>query len=225
MKYIYNKIFYFLVLFLFFSQSERQNANAYNINFGPATYTNGSYTETLSIPCNGTVYLRSGGSITFQVSAFGDILEYITLSASPLPPGATFPTVSGGHAVQSTFSWTQESSFTGTVNFLLMPYEIVCSVIFDWPLPVELSSFNSVVYGNDVTLNWTTASEINNSGFDIERKLRTDEISGWIVSGSLPGNGNSNVQNNYTFTDLNLNSGTYQYRLKQTDFNGSYEYF
>ncbi|HAY34692.1 MAG TPA: hypothetical protein DCY06_11220 [Bacteroidetes bacterium] len=89
-------------------------------------------------------------------------------------------------------------------------------------LPVELSSFVSTISGNSVTLNWTTASEINNSGFDIERS----SVSGvWSKVGSVSGNGTSATPHSYTFTERNVASGSHNYRLKQIDFNGNFEYF
>ena len=88
-------------------------------------------------------------------------------------------------------------------------------------LPVELSSFVSSINGSNVTLNWSTASEINNSGFDIERS----SVSGtWSKVGNVTGNGTSATTHSYTFTDRNLASGNYSYRLKQVDFNGNFEY-
>jgi len=90
------------------------------------------------------------------------------------------------------------------------------------PLPVELTSFASSVYKNNVTLNWSTSSEINNSGFDIERS----GVSGqWSKITFVNGNGTTYNQNSYSFNDENLNSGKYFYRLKQKDFNGEFEYF
>lgn len=94
--------------------------------------------------------------------------------------------------------------------------------IIDEPLPVELASFTSSVNANSVTLSWSTASEINNQGFEIER---SDITCNWVKAGYVNGNGNSTVNNSYTFTDGNLNTGKYMYRLKQIDFNGHYEYF
>ena len=88
-------------------------------------------------------------------------------------------------------------------------------------LPVELSSFTSAVNGRNVTLNWITSEEINNSGFDIERK----QSGSWTKLGSISGNGTSVLSHEYSFTDRNLASGNYQYRLKQIDFNGNFEYF
>jgi len=89
-------------------------------------------------------------------------------------------------------------------------------------LPIELSSFSSFINENNVNLIWQTINEINNSGFDIERSATDDQ---WIKAGSIPGNGNSNEPKEYSFTDKNLSPGKYKYRLKQIDFNGSFEYY
>jgi hypothetical protein len=89
-------------------------------------------------------------------------------------------------------------------------------------LPVELTSFTSTVSGTNVKLNWSTSAEINNSAFDIERS----SIGGqWSKVGSVAGNGTTTQPKNYEFTDRNLASGKYNYRLKQIDFNGNFEYF
>ena len=89
-------------------------------------------------------------------------------------------------------------------------------------LPVELASFVSVITNNNVTLNWSTASETNNSGFDIERSIVNGQ---WSMVGNVVGNGTTTSPKNYSFTDRNLNSGNYNYRLKQIDYNGNFEYF
>jgi len=93
-------------------------------------------------------------------------------------------------------------------------------------LPVELASFVSSVSGNIVRLEWTTLSETNNSGFDIERSKVIGQTSdGWNKVGFVKGNGNVSVNSNYQFTDRDIPDGTYSYRLKQIDFNGNFEYF
>lgn len=101
----------------------------------------------------------------------------------------------------------------------------ICSFDFwdNGALPVELSSFNATVHNNDVTLKWSTASEINNSGFNIERKLASEND--WKVAGNVAGNGTTNTTQNYNFLDRNISSGRYDYRLKQMDFNGNFQYF
>ncbi|HAY32898.1 MAG TPA: FG-GAP-like repeat-containing protein [Ignavibacteria bacterium] len=98
-------------------------------------------------------------------------------------------------------------------------------VVVDYPLPVELSSFISSVSGRNVTLAWTASSELNNSGFEIERASDIENNIVWNKTGFVNGTGTSNQPTQYSFTDRNLESGKYKYRLKQIDFNGSYEYF
>jgi len=89
-------------------------------------------------------------------------------------------------------------------------------------LPVELSSFVSTINGRNVELNWATASETNNSGFDIERSSANGS---WTKIANVSGNGTSAISHSYSYTDRNLASGNYSYRLKQIDFNGNFEYF
>jgi len=98
-----------------------------------------------------------------------------------------------------------------------------CQLSFDWNLPVELTSFTSEIMKNDVTLKWTTSSEDNNERFEIERSLTNSKD--WDMVGAVLGFGNSNIPVSYSFTDKALNTGNYNYRLKQIDFNGHLEYF
>ena len=89
------------------------------------------------------------------------------------------------------------------------------------PLPVELASFTSNVDRNTVSLKWTTSSETNNKGFEIERRSGNDA---WSRAGYAEGSGTSNEPKSYSFTER-LSTGKYNYRLKQTDFNGSFRYY
>ena len=91
------------------------------------------------------------------------------------------------------------------------------------PLPVTMNSMNLNASGNSVTLKWKTSSEVNNKGFDIERKNVND--SSWIKAGYTDGKGTISTGGNYTFTEKLNASGRYEYRLKQTDYNGNYSYF
>jgi hypothetical protein len=90
-------------------------------------------------------------------------------------------------------------------------------------LPVLLSEFHSEVNKNNVILRWKTETELNNSGFDIERK--PIEGTQWQKTAFVPGSGTTNEPKVYLYEDKKLQVGTYQYRLKQIDFNGAYEYF
>ena len=90
------------------------------------------------------------------------------------------------------------------------------------PLPIKLITFNATAKGNSVVLNWQTATEINNDYFTIERSTDADN---WEEILYIAGAGNSNKTETYTSTDLNPLNGTVYYRLKQTDFDGKFEYF
>ncbi|MCX6163390.1 MAG: T9SS type A sorting domain-containing protein [Ignavibacteriae bacterium] len=91
-------------------------------------------------------------------------------------------------------------------------------------MPVEISAFNSTVSGRDVKLNWVTSSETNNAGFEIQKSIFGNQNSEWNKIGYINGNGTKNIPTNYNFTDTKLNSGKYNYRLKQIDNNGNYAY-
>jgi Concanavalin A-like lectin/glucanases superfamily/Secretion system C-terminal sorting domain len=94
------------------------------------------------------------------------------------------------------------------------------------PLPVTLSTFSSSVKTRDVKLNWVTASEVNNAGFEVERVKSSElRVQSWEKIGFVSGKGTTNSQTSYTYSDTKLNSGKYQYRLKQIDNNGNFEYF
>ncbi len=94
-------------------------------------------------------------------------------------------------------------------------------VNYQYVTPVELSSFSASSTDGNVTLSWSTASETNNRGFDIERKSTRDEF---VKVGFAAGSGTTTKSRSYTYTDENPGSGTYVYRLKQVDFSGSCSY-
>jgi len=89
-------------------------------------------------------------------------------------------------------------------------------------VPVELASFAALVSGNDVTLSWMTATELNNNGFYIERRTGEDS---WNNLGFVEGHGTTTETQSYTFVDKGLASGIYNYRIKQVDFGGSFKYY
>lgn len=91
------------------------------------------------------------------------------------------------------------------------------------PLPVELSTFTANTNNNKVELNWQTATEVNNYGFEIQRSKQSNNLA-WEKIGFVEGNGNSNSPKSYRFTDDNPIQGNLVYRLKQLDINGDYKY-
>jgi len=86
---------------------------------------------------------------------------------------------------------------------------------------VELISFIAEVSNKNVILSWITATEINNYGFEIERKQSGVD---WAKIGFIQGNGTTIKENIYNYADENIETGEYYYRLKQIDYDGSFEY-
>jgi hypothetical protein len=87
-------------------------------------------------------------------------------------------------------------------------------------VPVELVNFEAAISGTNVYLNWTTVTETNNSGFEIQRSSDSD----FEVLAFIPGHGTTTETRNYAYTDKNVPAGSYSYRLKQVDYDGTFEY-
>ena len=88
-------------------------------------------------------------------------------------------------------------------------------------VPVEFTLFSGVLENGGVNLKWITATELNNFGFEVERR---DDFSDYQKIGFVNGNGTSTNRLTYAFIDENLSSKRYYYRLKQLDFDGSFDY-
>ena len=110
--------------------------------------------------------------------------------------------------------WVVAGGYDGT-----SPLNTVNMYVADDPTPVELSSFTSNVLNNEVQLRWSTATETNNKGFNVERKSNGN----WETVGFVSGKGTTTEVSNYSFTDK-VNGSKYSYRLKQVDFDGTFEY-
>lgn len=111
------------------------------------------------------------------------------------------------------------TDFDGQLRDLVLPYRGADEAT---TIPVELVSFTYSINGNDIILNWSTATESNNYGFEI---LRKDSDSEWKNIGFIKGAGNSVNFNVYRYEDKNLNPGKYSYRLKQIDYSGAFKYY
>ena len=88
------------------------------------------------------------------------------------------------------------------------------------PLPVELTSFTASAKGSSVTLNWETKTEVDNNGFEVER----NSTGTWQKIGFVEGHGTANSPKYYSFNDNNPLGSKIQYRLKQIDNDGTFEY-
>ncbi len=89
-------------------------------------------------------------------------------------------------------------------------------------VPVELSTFDASVSDDEITLRWITLSESNNYGFEVQRKSCSRHD--WDKIGFVKGNGSTTSPNNYSFSDNHITENCYDYRLKQIDFDGSFEF-
>ncbi|MEE9573640.1 MAG: T9SS type A sorting domain-containing protein [Candidatus Neomarinimicrobiota bacterium] len=88
-------------------------------------------------------------------------------------------------------------------------------------IPVELTSFTAEASENEIILNWTTATELNNQGFEIDRSSDNETFE---KIGFVPGFGTTTESKSYTYQIVEFASGIQYYRLKQIDFDGTYEY-
>ncbi|MEO8666576.1 MAG: T9SS type A sorting domain-containing protein [Ignavibacteria bacterium] len=192
-----------------------------------ATIQNATFDgEPFDLDCGGDMNFQATTNLQWDVVSTNALAVSMNVLSGP-PSGSTFTFVSVAPLTYH-FSWPSVP-FVFPMTFIR--FEIrdalgtileVCDVTYEFPLPVELASFASIVSRNDVKLNWTTTSEINNARFEIERSTVSQD---WSKVGTVEGNGTITNPTSYSFTDRGLASGSYSYRLKQVDFNGNFEYF
>ncbi len=119
---------------------------------------------------------------------------------------------------------TADSFYTQTMNNVvvtnLTSTNLNIQLVPNHPVPVEFTSFTAVVKDGSVSLNWSTSTETNNKGFEVERQSSNGK---WSTLGFISGNGTSTEMHNYSFIDNSV-SGILKYRLKQIDFDGSFKY-
>lgn len=110
-----------------------------------------------------------------------------------------------------------------TVNvFVLTTNNGVGAYRTDASIPVELTNFTATVSDRDVILNWSTATESNNNGFEVERKVSDSES--WNRIAFIKSAGTTTEPQNYSYRDSRLESGKYSYRLRIVDLDGTYSY-
>ena len=93
----------------------------------------------------------------------------------------------------------------------------IYTAVIDAVVPVELINFTARIVNGITLLEWTTVSETNNLGFEVERKLAEQ---GWVTIAFVEGHGTTTKNQNYRFSDEGI-AGTLYYRLKQIDYDGS----
>lgn len=193
--------------------------------------------STLDVDYN--VYFADGGACAFPVSwegvTYNDLLTYKS-AVTPSEQNTIFKNVT---FVSNTDLHLSGSS-NGDFDLAGTPIAGIIDDIDgdlrnpDFPyrgadeadlIPVELTSFTASIINNSVFLNWITATEINNYGFELERNSNDESGANWKKIGFVPGSGTTTESRSYSFKDENLVSGIYSYRLKQIDFNGLFKYY
>lgn len=195
------------------------NTPGINISVPAQIYANQSFTVEYS------VYHNLGSTVQFSVTA----------GCSRCSPGSgacsTF-NVPDGMATTCSIVWNLDNVSSGTpVNFNGtafytdpndgFPKTYSASTVTVNALPVELVTFNGLKKNNVVKLSWQTATELNNEAFMVEKSLDGAKFS---TIGKVDGAGTTFETQNYNFVDENPGKGVAYYRLKQMDFDGSYEY-
>lgn len=151
-------------------------------------------------------------TFTYDYSDYSGNLDPATLELAERPNGGS-SWAKGGAQKAEEMRQLHIPDQTGT-EYILSSSETV--------MPIELLSFNAAIEGSDVIVDWTTSMELNNDFFTIERSRDGKE---YEIVGTVDGAGNSNDALSYTYTDRNPVPGKSYYRLKQTDFDGQFEYF
>ena len=127
--------------------------------------------------------------------------------------------------LNSSISSANRNGASGTGILSSLSHPIGISTNWTSALPVELTTFSAAVVNKTVQLNWETATEVNNYGFEIERNhsSKVGNVN-WENIGFVEGHGNSNSPKSYYFIDKGVSKRQYAYRLKQIDSDGKFEY-
>jgi hypothetical protein len=164
-------------------------------------------------------------TLTFQWPSGNELASFTRSSsyvAQRTSPSGTWAPLASPSAAGGIDPYTQSATATSMTGGTA--YDFAIGDNGSTALPVTLTAFNATYNSGIVSLNWTTASEINNSHFEIERSVNGQS---WNRIGNVEGHGNSLVTNNYAAIDNlqgMIHAGNIYYRLKQVDFNGVFTY-
>jgi hypothetical protein len=191
----------------------------YNVHqttpFGTVVTAGGNSTTASAVvstsSANEVVVDAVGSSINGLTVGAGQTQDYNQATTTWNNGGGSREAGTGGNV---TMSWTIGSSDSWAI--------VAGGVKPAAVLPITLYSFNPTCRDGKVEINWSTMSETNNNYFTIEKSANATLFD---VLAIVQGAGNSNAQNEYTLFDENPFKGTSYYRLKQTDYNGAFEYF
>jgi len=226
-----------------FVYSDLNNPGSWHTSYasnGSASIQSPSYFLTPSVPTLHSVTLgfrtmlsQTSASVNLSVT-----VSVIRSSDNAVLASCTFSDIGGSS--YHCYSLTSPNLVAGIYAYYKFEFTAVWngsgdkSLVFDdfsnggnsnAPLPVRLSSFSASRSNSNVNVSWTTASESNNSGFEIQRRLsnQTDFQTITFVN-SKAINGNSSSAISYSYTDLNISTGVSFYRIKQINLDGTAKY-
>ena len=126
-----------------------------------------------------------------------------------------------GLTFDETYEWRVASIDSSNRQIIMSAYSVTATFRTHAALPVTLTNFDGVLQNGNALLSWSTATEINNKGFELQKSM-----DGQVFTdiGFVAGNGNSSLVHNYNYTDIDVLSGSNYYRLKQIDLDGRFTY-
>jgi len=211
---------------VFDNQAAGADSGEMEFNWSPS-FTGDSYIMSPVLPSAGWI----NTTISFQHFVDNFTSGYTVGCATTTDGGTSWTTVWSVSPSANVGPEAVTVPFTGDANLQIgfffsgssvsIDYWYIDDVCVDGTIPVELTSFTASVNGKNVTLNWVTATETNNQGFEIER----NSGNGFQNVGYVAGFGTSAEPHSYSFIDASLSEGTHSYRLKQLDFDGTFHYF
>ena len=182
--------------------------------------------------CGSTIRVEPGVTVEFTVTAEDAPERTVTLDASELPPNASLDPALPitGNPVSSDFTWKTEDSHNNTIHIVeftatsdLLAYarcEVTIEVA-DFTL-VTLASFTAILGDGQVTLHWTTASEIDNAGFYLLRSVAGTRYEVRLNKGLIPAMGDVFMGADYSYVDYTVVNGVeYEYVLVDVDLYGT----
>ena len=163
---------------------------------------------------DGKLYIHRDKLSSLRVAHLDNSSQWVSAGlASSTGASTDFGTITS--SIATTFDGSKKSSTSGPEEFAL-----ASTTAEDHPLPINLLTFTARADDNNVELFWTTALEINNEYFEIQRSIDSKNFN---TIGTVSGSGNSSIEVDYSFIDENPSKGTNYYRLVQYDYNGDYE--
>jgi hypothetical protein len=180
------------------------------------------YMENTYYGISGLITDTSGNPIKARVEIVGHDVDNSEVYSDSIT-GAFYRMIAAGNY---TLTFSAENYFPQTIsnvqvnNFQSTNLDVQ---LIPNQVPVELISFTASTNGNEVSLNWKTATETNNKGFEIQRS-QVSGLNDWQNIEFINGSGTTTEEHIYSFNDKDVDPGTYHYRLRQIDFNGKFEY-